>query len=261
MWRRRGAIAYRAKFQRDFSSTSSATAAWTQRGRRGVIHAAVEYQRIGSHPTAREIWARTLIERGTLSEEEVEALNRKHTGELQAALDALKPEQDFIEPEPEAPPPGAASRAETGVPLEHLRELNTALLTLPSGFSMHRKLERVREKRHHALNDEHERTVDWSLAEELALASILADGISIRLTGRTSSAERSVTGTPCSTTSTTDGCTCRCRRCRRRRHAFEVHNSPLTENAVVGSSTATTFRSRRLVTGKRIRATSSTARR
>ena len=48
---------------------------------------------------------------------------------------------------------------------------------------MHRKLERVREKRHTALDAPDERTVDWSLAEELAFASILADGTSIRLTG------------------------------------------------------------------------------
>ena len=51
---------------------------------------------------------------------------------------------------------------------------------------------------------------------------------------RTSSAARSAIGTPCFTTSTPAACTCRCRRCRRRRAAFEIHNSPLTENAVIG---------------------------
>jgi 2-oxoglutarate dehydrogenase E1 component len=229
------AIAYRAKFQRDFlidvigyrrhGHNEGDEASFTQ---------PLMYQRIASHPTVREIWARTLVERGVASAEQVEALSRKYTGMLQAALDGLKLEQDFIEPEPEAPPPGAASRAETGVPLERLRELNTALLTLPSGFSMHRKLERVREKRHHALNDEKERTVDWSLAEELAFATILADGISIRLTGEdvergTFSHRHAVfhdveTGrvhVPLQTLP-------------QAKAAFEVHNSPLTENAVVG---------------------------
>jgi 2-oxoglutarate dehydrogenase E1 component len=229
------AIAYRAKFQRDFlidligyrrhGHNEGDEASFTQ---------PLMYERITSHPTVREIWARTLIERGETTEEEAEALVRKHTTDLQGALDALKPEQDFIEPQPEAPPPGAASRAETGVPLEQLRSLNTSLLTLPSDFSMHRKLERVREKRHAALNDPAERTVDWSLAEELALASILADGVSIRLTGEdvergTFSHRHAVfhdvnTGrvhVPLQALPQANA-------------AFEIHNSPLTENAVIG---------------------------
>jgi 2-oxoglutarate dehydrogenase E1 component len=229
------AIAYRAKFQRDFlidligyrrhGHNEGDEASFTQ---------PLMYERIASHPTVREIWARTLIERGETTEEEAQALVTKHTTDLQAALDALKPEQDFVEPEPVAPPPGAASRAETGVPLDQLQSLNTSLLTLPSDFAMHRKLERVREKRHTALNDPAERTVDWSLAEELALASILADGTSIRLTGEdvergTFSHRHAVfhdvnTGrvhVPLQSLPQANA-------------AFEIHNSPLTENAVIG---------------------------
>jgi 2-oxoglutarate dehydrogenase E1 component len=120
------------------------------------------------------------------------------------------------------------------VPLEGLRALNASLLTLPSDFTMHRKLERVREKRQTALAEPGERTVDWSLAEELALASILADGISIRLTGEdvergTFSHRHAVfhdvdTGrvhVPLQTLPQAAA-------------AFEIHNSPLTENAVIG---------------------------
>jgi 2-oxoglutarate dehydrogenase E1 component len=229
------AIAYRAKFQRDFlidligyrrhGHNEGDEASFTQ---------PLMYERIGSHPTVREIWAHTLIERGETTEEQVESLVRKHTTELQAALDGLKPEQDFIEPQPEAPPPGAASRAETGVPLDQLQSLNASLLTLPSDFSMHRKLERVREKRHTALNDPAERTVDWSLAEELALASILADGVSIRLTGEdvergTFSHRHAVfhdvnsgrVHVPLQALPQANA-------------AFEIHNSPLTENALIG---------------------------
>ena len=229
------AIAYRARFQRDFlidligyrrhGHNEGDEASFTQ---------PLMYQRIASHPTVREIWARTLIERGETTEASVEALNKKYFSVLQDALDGLKPEQDFIEPQPVAPPPGAASRAETGVPLEQLRALNASLLTLPTDFTMHRKLERVRDKRHAALNEPGERTVDWSLAEELALASILADGTSIRLTGEdvergTFSHRHAVfhdvnTGrvhVPLQTLP-------------QAKAAFEIHNSPLTENAVIG---------------------------
>src|SRR5688500_19798425 len=90
------------------------------------------YQKVAAHPTVREIWAGTLTGRGVVQADEAEALTRKHTSELQRVMDALQPEQDFVEPQPEAPPPGAASKAETTVPLERLRELNGALLALPS---------------------------------------------------------------------------------------------------------------------------------
>ena len=67
--------------------------------------------------------------------------------QLQGVLDKLQPEKDFVEPQPEAPPPGAAAKAQTAVPLERLSELNAALLATPPGFTVHKKLERAREKR------------------------------------------------------------------------------------------------------------------
>ena len=103
--------------------------------------------------------------------------------QLQDVLDQLQPEKDFVEPQPEAPPPGAAAKAQTAVPLERLSALNAALLATPAGFAVHKKLERAREKRAQVLAQPDERTIDWATAEELAMASILADGTSIRLTG------------------------------------------------------------------------------
>ena len=153
---------------------------------------------------------------------------------MQAALDGLRPEQDLVEPEPEPAPPGAAARARTAVPLERLRELNTALLTMPSDFTMHRKLERARDKRARVLDALDERTIDWATAEELALASILGDGVSIRLTGEdvergTFSHRHAVFHD-----ATTGKVHVPLQSMPQARAAFEIHNSPLTENAVVG---------------------------
>jgi 2-oxoglutarate dehydrogenase E1 component len=104
---------------------------------------------------------------------------------------------------------------------------------VPDGFTVHRKLERLREKRRHALDKAEERSIDWAAAEELAYASILADATPVRLTGEdvergTFSHRHAVLydahdGTRFSPLESFAGA----------RASFEVRNSPLTENAVV----------------------------
>jgi 2-oxoglutarate dehydrogenase E1 component len=229
------AVAYRARFQRDFlidligyrrhGHNEGDEASFTQ---------PLMYQKISAHPTTREIWARTLVERGQIEAERVDEMNRSRLADLQSVMDKLKLEQDYIEPLPEPPPPGAASRAETNVPLDRLRELSASLVRLPDGFSIHRKLERSREKRGAALEDPSARTIDWSIAEELAFASILADGISIRVTGEdvergTFSHRHAVLHDVA-----TGGVHVPLQSIPQARAAFEIHNSPLTENAVIG---------------------------
>ena len=64
-----------------------------------------------------------------------------------------------------------------------LAALNDALLAVPDGFRVNRKLSRVLDRRRDLFADPGAPTVDWAAAEALAFASILADGTPIRLTG------------------------------------------------------------------------------
>ena len=84
---------------------------------------------------------------------------------------------------PEPVPAGIAAKTVTGVPLERLTAINASLQKDPEGFTFARKLERGRERRKVALANPDERSIDWAIAEELALATILADGVPVRLTG------------------------------------------------------------------------------
>src|SRR3954464_7077044 len=178
------AFAYRAKFQRDFLIDLIGYRRWGHNeGDEPGFTQPLMYQTIAAHPTVREIWAKTLVERGEIDPSVPDALSKKYFDQLQHALDNLQIEKDFIEPQPEAPPPGAAARAQTAVPLERLGELNASLMHVPDGFAVHKKLERLRDKRAHVLDAADERTIDWATAEDLAFASILADGTAIRLTG------------------------------------------------------------------------------
>jgi 2-oxoglutarate dehydrogenase E1 component len=131
-------------------------------------------------------------------------------------------------------PAGIAGKTRTGVPLEQLREINEALTRKPDGFTVHKKLDRAREKRSAVLADANERTIDWATAEELALATILADGIPIRLTGedveRGTFSHRHAVFHDANTGKQVIAL----QEFPQARAAFEIHNSPLTENATIG---------------------------
>jgi 2-oxoglutarate dehydrogenase E1 component len=229
------AIAYRHQFSRDFLIDLIGYRRYGHNeGDEPAFTQPLMYEKIAAHPTVRQIWAGTLVQRGAITAEAAEELGRTHMAQLQQTLDALQPEQDYVEPQPENPPAGAATKAETAVPIEKLRELNASLARLPDGFSIHRKLERVREKRPRILDAADERTVDWAAAEELALASILADGTPVRLTGEdvergTFSHRHAVfhdvkTGMK----------HLPLQQIPQARAPFEICNSPLTENALIG---------------------------
>jgi 2-oxoglutarate dehydrogenase E1 component len=229
------AIAYRVRFQRDFLIDLIGYRRWGHNeGDEPGFTQPVMYQKIASHPTVREIWAQTLVSRGVVDPALPDQLTKKYMDELQRAFDQLQPEEHFVEPMPEAPPPGAAARAQTAVSLERLSELNAALLALPHGFTIHKKLERMREKRSQATARPDERSIDWSAAEDLAFASILAEGTSIRLTGEdvergTFSHRHAVLHDVSS-----GGIHVPLQALPQATAAFEIHNSPLSENGALG---------------------------
>jgi len=191
------------------------------------------YQRIAEHPCVRERWAATLGERGLIDPARPAALVAQRMMELQHTLDALDAEREFPEP-PSAPPPGAARRIQTAVPEEQLRALHQAWLRLPVGFTLHPTLERVFGRRRQALEQPDRPTIDWATAEGLAFASILADGIPIRLAGEDSArgtfGQRHATLHDVRTGRTFTPL----QSMPQARAAFLVVNTPLTENAVLG---------------------------
>jgi 2-oxoglutarate dehydrogenase E1 component len=192
------------------------------------------YKAVASHPTVRELFGKMLVEKGTIANDVPAALVKKHFTVLEQAMASLKPEEDLLPPMSEPAPPGLAARTETGVPLETLRAVNAALMTPPPGFTFHKKLERGRERRASLLKDPNERNIDWSAAEELAFATILADGVPIRLTGE--DVERGTFSQRHAVFHDAD--TGRrfipLQQFAQARASFEVHNSALSENGTTG---------------------------
>jgi 2-oxoglutarate dehydrogenase E1 component len=229
------AFAYRAQFKRDvlidlvgyrrYGHNEGDEPGFTQ---------PVMYAKIAQQPTVRQIWSQTLESRGLIDAGRAEAILQNRLDQLQKTLDTLKPEEHLVEAVPDVAPPGTAAKTESAVPIDRLRALNDGLLNLPADFAINRKFERPRERRRRMLAEADTPTVDWASAEDLAFASILADGTAIRLTGEdvgrgTFSHRHAVlydvnNGRPFVPLQHLPLAAA----------AFEIHNSPLSENAAVG---------------------------
>jgi 2-oxoglutarate dehydrogenase E1 component len=226
---------YRARFRRDFLiDLVGYRRHGHNEGDEPAFTQPVMYKKIAGHPTVRERFAETLIAQQKLTQESADDLVKKHFGILEQTFASLKPEQDFVAPLPEAVPAGVAGRTKTGVPIERLREINEALLTPPAGFTFHKKLERGRDRRRAMLTGTDDRSIDWASAEELAFATILADGIPIRLTGedveRGTFSQRHAVFHDAQTGKQFVPL----QEFAHARASFEIHNSALTENATIG---------------------------
>ena len=71
---------------------------------------------------------------------------------------------------------------QTGVPHETLRKITTGMTRVPDTFSVHPKI--ARQLANRLREFEAGQPVDWGFAESLAFASLLVQGVPIRLTGQ-----------------------------------------------------------------------------
>jgi 2-oxoglutarate dehydrogenase E1 component len=190
--------------------------------------------RIEQQPSVRERYAAALVAEGVLSQEEADALVARVETRLKEAHERLK--ETFGEAMPAVAyegriPASAEAEIETAVPAARLRELNDELLSVPDGFTVNPKLAKQLERRRATLDDG---GIDWGQAEELAFASLLVEGIPVRLTGQDTErgtfshrhlvlhdARNGEMYTPVQSL-------------REATASFEVHNSPLSEAACVG---------------------------
>ena len=142
----------------------------------------LQAERIERQPPVRESYAAGLVADGVLTEEEAKEHFELTLRELREAHDQLK--TTFATP---SQPLERRTRRDTGaavvtaVPAERLLELNEQLLGVPEGFTVNPKLAKQLERRRDAIR---EGGIDWGQAEALAFASLLGEGIPIRLSGQ-----------------------------------------------------------------------------
>jgi 2-oxoglutarate dehydrogenase E1 component len=147
------------------------------------------YGVIKKHPPVRELFARELIEQGVVTERESTELTDQVwdvlTSEHQELKDRLAAAKDIRHATGEyeldrTPSP----EVNTAVAPDRLRVLNDELLAVPDGFTIHPKLVRQLEQRREVFASADGSGIVWAHAESLAYASLLTEGIPIRLTGQ-----------------------------------------------------------------------------
>ena len=143
------------------------------------------YERIKKLPPVRELYAQALIGAGVVTKEEAEKQAADTYQRLMDIQQSFKASTGSGQPRSTEEPRRqiiSAQDVDTAVPAEFLKSLNEQLLTWPEGFSVHPKLKKQLERRRSALGPEG--GIDWAHAETLAIASLLTEGIPVRLTGQ-----------------------------------------------------------------------------
>ena len=230
------AVGYRRRFHRDalidligyrrFGHNEADEPAYTQ---------PEMYERIAKHPTARDIFARRLIEEGTISEAEArESLERAQTrvAQAHATVKSAKGAAATTEVKGRASEVNGEATVETGVALDTLRALNTQLVAVPEGFTIHAKLARQLERRTGALEPSGE--IDWGLGEALAFATLLREGVPVRVTGQDTERGTFSHRHLVLHDARTGRAWIPMQHVHDAKASFEIHNSPLSEYAAMG---------------------------
>jgi 2-oxoglutarate dehydrogenase E1 component len=183
------AIEFRQRFQkpvvvdmfcyRRFGHNESDEPAFTQ---------PIMYRKIRSHPTAVQIYSKQLVESGVLTQQDVDGMQaafRSHLDEELSASEGYKPNKadwldgrwsaiGFAEDE--------ARRGDTGVAIEVLKDVGRRITAVPHDFTPHKTIQRMLERRREMV--ESGTGIDWSMAEHLALGTLLKEGFPVRMSGQ-----------------------------------------------------------------------------
>ena len=148
------------------------------------------YKAIKDHPTTLVLYTKKLVDEGTLSQAEADAMLKDFTARLDVELTASKthkPEQaDWLDGRWSGlgVAPKGDRRGDTAVPLDLVREVGAALTSVPEGFNVHKTIARNLEAK--AAMFASGEGFDWATAEALAFGTLMLEGMPIRFSGQDS---------------------------------------------------------------------------
>jgi 2-oxoglutarate dehydrogenase E1 component len=229
------AAAYRAAFSEDFLVDLIGYRRWGHNeGDDPSFTQPRTYAAVEKQPTVRERFAAELVRRGVVRDGDPEAFLKSGLDEFQRIREDVRRRTDETSSTEELRVAKKEKESHLKrVTWDQLKTLNDALLTFPESFHLHPKLDRALQRRRTGF-ERPDSPIDWAHAETLAFATLLVDRVPIRLTGqdvaRGTFSQRHLTffdaktGTQFTPLEALPD----------QRASFDLHNSPLSENATLG---------------------------
>ncbi len=146
------------------------------------------YERIRQRPSLNRIYGGQLLEDGVVDKKQIEEIENSITKQLEETYDEVHgsacpfPQDRYYENWDGFHGKYSHDPVPTGVKKTKLIELARQLNSIPPGFNLFKKLERLLEKRMETV--ENGSGIDWANSEALAFASLLTEGIQVRLSGQ-----------------------------------------------------------------------------
>ena len=198
------------------------------------------YKAIRAHPSTLEIYSKRLAAEGVVTQGEVEKMKADWRARLDAELEAsqgykpnsadwldgrwaeIKAARDYDDPR----------RGNTGVELETLKEIGQKITAVPKDFHVHRTIQRFLDHRRKSIETGND--IDWATGEALAFCSLMLEGHPVRLSGQDSERGTFSQRHSVLVDQETEDRYIPYNHLRERQARFEVVNSMLSEEAVLG---------------------------
>jgi 2-oxoglutarate dehydrogenase E1 component len=198
------------------------------------------YRAIRDRKPVREGYLDHLLQLGGVTREEADEIAVRRRDQLERDFSAAKSAEYVPRAEPlgrtwqgyHGGPDASVPEVATSIPKKELTRLLERLATVPEGFHPHPKIERWLESRREMARGE--KPLDWSAAEALALASLAAQGVRVRLTGQDSERGTFSHRHAVLHDVETGARTMPLQHVAAEQGRVEIHNSPLSETGVLG---------------------------
>ncbi|HZM74313.1 MAG TPA: multifunctional oxoglutarate decarboxylase/oxoglutarate dehydrogenase thiamine pyrophosphate-binding subunit/dihydrolipoyllysine-residue succinyltransferase subunit [Candidatus Limnocylindrales bacterium] len=140
------------------------------------------YAIIDSKRSVRKLYTEELIGRGDITVEQAEEALRDYQNQLETVFKATRDtatgvSSRFTRHREEQPEPIVA----TAIPVDLVHRIGEAHKNLPDGFTPHKRIQQLLDRRAKMAI---EGDIDWGFAEIMAMGSLLAQGVTVRLSGQ-----------------------------------------------------------------------------
>jgi len=145
------------------------------------------YRKVAQHPGTRALYAARLVEQGVLLADEPDAMVASFRQAMNEGRNPIQPVLTGVKHDYTVSWSNFKGNitwqtpAKTSLPRETFQKLAQRLVTLPENFKLHPRVEKIIADR--IAMGKGELELDWGMAENLAYASLVAEGYPVRLSG------------------------------------------------------------------------------